>query len=290
MKKYTVGLNLPNQCGLEALESELSRIAADGFDAAEICLSSFPLVIGGRVQQRVVDYMRPILSKFKLRYTGHVGLGMDLRKMDEMKLQRMVMFASIDAAAALGLTPLTFHYEEQSRFFQREEAFLQNMYDAADYAKKLGVFITIENIETEQIGKVSDFVRLLGHENAGMTVDLGHLWLSSRYFGYDYMEALRECAPLVRHVHVNDNTGEFEPLRLTNRPVYDAMHLGDRFEYGRGDIHIPPFWGNAPLWESFTILKEAGYEGVFLLEYYNERFIPLNAGVLHEVRAALADA
>jgi sugar phosphate isomerase/epimerase len=87
------------------------------------------------------------------------------------------------------------------------------------------------------------------------------------------------------HVHLNDNTGVFEPLRITDRPRYDAMSMGARRTFGRGDIHLPPFWGAIPFAEVFALLKD--YRGMFVCEYTAQDFLPFNRAVQERVRGAV---
>lgn len=284
MRKRIVGVNVPGGTTLSALDTALQKITQDGFDAAELNLSSCPLIIGGEVQPAVLAYVKNVLEKHPLRYTGHVGYGMDLRDLQDQDTQRAVMFASIDVCAALSMSPLNFHYEEYSRKATEEHAFLSNMRNAADYAAGKGVFINIENIEVEDARYAIDAVRRLDHPNCGMTLDLGHLYISACHYGYDFLETVRSCASIVRHLHINDNHGRFEPLRLENHLLYDTLDKGYRFAYSRGDIHIPPFWGNVPLSDAFAELKKVNYDGIWLCEYYSHLFHPLNGEILSNVR------
>lgn len=288
MNQACVGINLPHDTKLSELDTALSVIAADGFDAAEICLSSCPLIIGGKLQQPVLDHMKDVLSRHNLRYTAHIGNNVNPRNPETLALHRATLLASVDACAALGMTPLTTHYEEWSMFTAWEDNFCNTMREVGAYAETKGVAVHIENIEVEYADKALDMILRIGHPNIGMTLDIGHLLLSANYFGYDMMAFVRRCAPYVRHLHVTDNTGDFETMRLTNFPLYNTLDMGYRFTFGRGDIHIPPFWGAAPLDEVFGILRAAGYDGVFLCEYYAELFAPLNGTVCETVRRHIA--
>lgn len=287
MKDIQIGINLPDSTSLEQLDGALCKLREDGFDAVEITLSSFPMIIGGVVQERVVQYVREVLCKHDLTYTAHIGMGMDLRDTVRWERHRAVLQSSIDVCAALHMKCLNLHYEEQSRHSQKEALYRSHIDFAADYAAAKGIQINIENIETERIEPLLLLLHDLCHDNVGMTVDLGHLYLSAQYFGYDFLEAVRMCAPLVRHVHVNDNTGDFESMRITDHLMYNTLDIGCRIEHGRGDIHIPPLWGKVPLREAFALLQEQGFDGVWLLEYYNERFVPFNAEIQRAVREAL---
>jgi sugar phosphate isomerase/epimerase len=290
MNDYVIGINLPDSTNLTNLEAELTRIQRDGFDACEINLSTFPLIIGGELQPMVVEHVKEILKRYPLRYTAHAGYGLDLRNLEEHTMHRAVLFSSIDACAALGITPLNLHYEVQTLYTAREKAFFDAHAEAAEYGLNLGVQINIENIEIEYASKAAEFVRAVNHPNLGMTLDLGHLFLSATHFGYDFMETVKDCAPLLRHLHINDNTGDFELLRMTNFDIYKTMDRNYRFAFGRGDIHIPPFWGKVPLKEAFTVIKKAGYQGVWLCEYYNQSFLPFNKEVQERVRREIENA
>jgi Sugar phosphate isomerases/epimerases len=290
MQQYLIGINLPSSANLNNLDAELARIEKDGFDACEINLSTAPLIIGGKVRQPVVDYVKGVLERHSLRYTAHAGYGLDLRNLEEQEMHRAVLFSSIDVCAALGINPLNLHYEVQTIYPAREEAFLKAHLEAAEYSMERGVQLNVENIEVEYAYKAAEFVRTVNHPNLGMTLDLGHLFLSSRYFGYDFMESVRDCLPLLRHIHINDNTGDFEPLRLTDFQIYNTLDRGYRFTFGRGDIHVPPFWGEAPIREALPVIKKSGYSGIWMCEYYNQSFHPFNRSVQETVRSTIESA
>jgi hypothetical protein len=60
---------------------------------------------------------------------------------------------------------------------------------------------------------VSNILRQLeavDHPNVGMCLDFGHLYLASNMLGFNYMEAVAEAAPWVRHLHMNDNFGKLD--------------------------------------------------------------------------------
>lgn len=93
------------------------------------------------------------------------------------------------------------------------------------------------------------------HPSLGLTLDLGHLYLAAGQCGFGYLDAVRQAAPCVRHVHAHDNFG-----RLGG--VYSG--LSSRLPYGDGDLHLPPGWGSIPHLESLAALD--GYEGLYVLE------------------------
>jgi len=98
-------------------------------------------------------------------------------------------------------------------------------------------------------------VRGVGHPNLGLTLDLGHLYLAANYVGFDYLDAIRQAAPYVRHLHGSDNFG-----RLGG--VFDDLQF--RIPYGDGDVHMPHGWGTLPHADALAQLPD--YEGLYVAE------------------------
>jgi sugar phosphate isomerase/epimerase len=103
-------------------------------------------------------------------------------------------------------------------------------------------------------------VEAVNHSHFGLTLDFGHLFLAANYCGFDYLEAIRQASPYIRHLHSSDNFG-----RLGG--VFEQY--SDRLPYGDGDTHIPPGWGAIPYRDALHQLGE--YHGLFVLEI-NGRF------------------
>ena len=150
------------------------------------------------------------------------------------------------------------------------------------------MLVVVENIEVELVEPVVDLVAEVDSKSLRLAFDTGHAFLASRYFKFDFFDAFKKTLPYLAHLHLSDNTGIFEELRLTDRPKYDYMPIGYRLEYGRGDIHLPPYFGKIPYDEIFGLLK--GYEGMFICEYYTERFAPFGRMVQERVRSAVSAA
>jgi len=100
-------------------------------------------------------------------------------------------------------------------------------------------------------------VKTVNHPNLGLTLDLAHLFLAAHQCGFDFLEAIRQAAPYVRHLHGNDNFGR--PGGLFDR-------LLDRLPYGDGDLHLPPGWGTIPHVGALAQLPD--YEGLYILEIH----------------------
>jgi sugar phosphate isomerase/epimerase len=282
MGETIIGVNLPsNISNYECIGQCLADLAADGFDAVEINLEMLPLIIYGQVQKDYIAIFKRVLEKYPLRYTAHIG-SVNLRTLKNFELHKQVLFASIDVCAMLGCNPLTLHFSQQSKDRWIEERFLKTHIEAADYAGQYGIKLCIENIEVETITPVVNFVRQVDRPNFGMTLDTGHAFLATQYFHLDFKEAIKECLPYISHLHLNDNMGSFEELRLTDLPAYKALPLGNRFTLGRGDIHLPPFWGGVPFRELFQSIPD--YDGIYICEYYSMYFAPFQRVIQEKVR------
>ena len=286
--KYQIGLNCPHVAA-EHLVNAIAQVADNGFDVVEYCLSDHPLIVGGQISHPYVDYIRSVFKGAPVSFTGHIGTGLDLRNTKEFALQKSTLRSSIDICETLGIRVLTLHYEDKSMHADVEQAFYDAHLEAADYALQKGVLLLIENIEIDHYQNVLEMVKKADHPNFKMTLDIGHLNLSTNFFGQNFEQAVRECAPYVRHLHISDNVGKFETMRLTNFDLYRTVPMGMRIAFGQGDIHVPPFYGTIDIPLVFRILKEAGFSGVFLCEYYNELYNPLNKSIQENVRSKVAE-
>jgi sugar phosphate isomerase/epimerase len=289
MSDLRVGVNLPGgSTDPRRLDEWLRSFEEDGFDCVEISLDTFPFIIGGAVSREWVDVVKGVLAKHRLARSAHVSLGVDLRDTATYDFQKRVLSASIEVAAALGANPLVLHYERQSRDTLVEERFRSGHREAADAASRLGLTLCIENIEVERVEPVVQLVREVDRPNFRLTFDTGHAFLAARYFHFDFLDALRMSLPFLGHLHLNDNTGDFEELRITDRVRYDTLAMGYRRTFGRGDIHLPPFWGAIPFAQMFALLSD--YRGMFVCEYTAQDFVPFNRAVQEKVRAAITTA
>ena len=242
----------------------------------------------GEICEPWVELLGRMLKEFPLEYSAHIGRGLDIRDIRNKEKHRAVLKSSIDICARLGMSPLVLHYEVKGRDQEAEKYFIQAHREAAEYAGGKGALIVVENIEVELVEPVVELVAEINSPALRMAFDTGHAFLASHYFKFDFMEAFKKTLPYLAHLHMSDNSGTFEELRITDRPKYDYLPMGYRIEYGRGDIHIPPYFGKIPYDELFGVLGE--FKGIYLCEYYVERFLPLNGLVQKKVREGILRA
>ena len=90
---------------------------------------------------------------------------------------------------------------------------------------------------------MGEHVARIDHPQVGICLDTGHGFLSSRFYGFDFLAQVRAIAPSVCHIHLTDNLGR--PLIAEDMDPDEALALG------LGDLHLLPGWGAIPLPEVF---------------------------------------
>jgi sugar phosphate isomerase/epimerase len=121
-------------------------------------------------------------------------------------------------------------------------------------------------------------VDAVDHANLSLTLDFAHLFLAANHCSFDYLEAIQQAAPYVRHLHGNDNFG-----RLGG--AFDS--LPEHIPYGDGDLHMPPGWGVIPHVKALAQLP--AYEGRYILELH-PRFYEHFSEVLETTQRIIREA
>jgi sugar phosphate isomerase/epimerase len=296
------------------LVGQLERAVQAGFDGYEFSSVAANVIRGGRVIQPELDRLKEILRGRGLHYTMHppcelrltdrTGMGRQvflscLEVCSQIGADVMVYHsaqialrhADHDTAAQL---PDAGELQEMWRY---ETAQLQEM---AAHAAGKGVTIAVENrdphlwelaalarhgkdaseLTTYHAGMRLDLlarqVEEINLPNVGICLDVGHAHLAAPYWkDADYLTAVRQCAPWVRHVHFHDNFGRLDDW---------AHSMAERLVFGEADNHMPPGWGTIPLPRVLAALRHAGYSGWLVVEI-SSRYADLVAEVAPSVRA-----
>src|SRR5690606_13169877 len=172
----------------------------------------------------------------------------------------------VRVAAALGATHMrhdaTRGYTRDARRPRSFAAILPELASACraitEYAADLGVRTLVENHgyfcqDSERLEQLADAV---GHPNFGLLADLGNFICVAE----DPPRALGRLMPFVRHVHVKD----FHLKPGTCPDPGEGWHTSRGGNYWRGSIigH-----GDVPVAQCLRLLKQAGYDGSFSIEY-----------------------
>lgn len=267
------------------LDRELSFVHDLGYEAVELAPDAFNLLFNGELHSPLVNDVVPVLKRHRFQYSVHSPAALDLRDIKDHAVHVQMAEATLEFCRLIDADVLVLHFEQQSPDPTVERAFLEAVERLADRTRELRLRIGIENIEVERVAPVLEFIRRVNRPNVGLTFDVGHAFLAARYFGFDYLEAVRAARPSLIHLHVTDNFGRYDPLRLENFTLYRTQRPRDILPVGRGDLHLPVGWGAIPYDETFAALR--GYDGSVITEYRYDLFRAHAAGLAQELRARL---
>ncbi len=252
------------------------------------------VVINGRLFPEQVSRVQAVLAEYPLRFSVHAPNRTNLAFRTDIALEKAVLTACIEFCHEIGAKTLVYHsglqaldaahtgvhslpdYDELQRGAAREVHALKAI---APIAGDMGVTIALENGDPhlweyavlkqqgKDPGQLADYhgrmritnilmqLEAVDHPAVGLCLDLAHLHLATHALGDDYLAAVQEAAPWVRHLHGNDNFGKLDI-------GFDAEK--DRLPYGEADLHLPPGWGAIPFVEVFRRLE--AYNGDMILE------------------------
>lgn len=262
-----VRLGLAIRAG-DGREEELSLAHRLGYDAIEISMDGTGIVFGGRLHpQRLREALRAFAAH-SFSYSVHSPSTLDLRDRHNREVQLDLARATLRFSREVGARVLVIHFEQRAEDREDEAAFTDAILRLSDEAGD--VLLGIENIEVERVEPVVERVREIGRPNVIMTLDVGHAVLAAAQFRFNLMDAIRAARPVVGHLHVNDNFGRYNPLRLENFTLYRTQTPADIFPLGKGDLHLPVGWGSIPLQEVLAAMD--GYRGTIVHEYRYQLF------------------
>jgi sugar phosphate isomerase/epimerase len=260
--------------GGERRDAELSLARKLGYDAVEISMDGTGMVFGGKLHPQMLREALEEFGRHDLAYSVHSPSSLDLRDRPNREIQLALARATLRFCREVGGRVVVIHFEQQSPDPEDESAFVDAVLRLSDEAGD--VLLGIENIEVERVEPVIECVRRVGRPNVVMTLDIGHAYLAAAQFRFDFAGAIRSALPSVRHVHMNDNFGRYNPLRLQDFTLYKTQTQADTFPLGKGDLHLPVGWGSIPLDQVFAILR--GFHGTVVHEYRYNLFLPYAEG------------
>jgi sugar phosphate isomerase/epimerase len=300
----------------DALAQELAKARDAGFDGYEFYVPTANTIQAGRVVQRRLDEMKEVMRGFPLRYTVHSPC--ELRLTERTGKGREVFLACLEVSRQIGAKVMVYHSAQIAlrsadqdtgdlpdaaglrEMLRHETAALKEM---GARAADMGIIIGLENRDPH-LWEVAALARhgksagdlltyhagmrldLLAQQleqvalaNVGMCLDVGHAFLAAPYWqNTDYLSAIRQAAPWIKHVHFHDNFGRLDDV---------AGSIAERLVFGEADTHAPPGWGRIPLADVLAILIQANYGGWLVLEI-RPRYEAWMAEAGATVRAMLA--
>lgn len=169
-----IGINIysPTIDGdLDLFEKALSDFQDVGFDYVEIPVDGVDAIFKGRLNWLQTRVIADILKKFKLKYTVHGPILLNLMDSSNFQLQKDIFKSGIEFTNAIGAEIFVYHsgkiplQEEIKGEGIRKDSFLklpslrkierlkkieiETLQELASFAKDLGVTIAIENISPD---------------------------------------------------------------------------------------------------------------------------------------------
>lgn len=252
---------------LSELSGLVAEFAGSDFTHLELGANGLGVVVAGVAHPARLRALRDALSGCAQRLTLHgswTGSGRVGNLLDPRSRSAQVngLLADLEIAAAIGAEVVVYHAGTLGGAFEDNAALDAGLAGERDALRRLGeqaarhgIVIAVENraptsgvIARRSYGMrldlVASQVEAVGHPNVTMCLDTGHAYLAAQYLGFDFLDAVRDVAPLVGHVHLADNFGRI------GSPEAD---LREKEFLGEGDLHLPPGWGNIPLREVLSV-------------------------------------
>ena len=249
----------------------------------EIPVHGVGAMIGGRLILKRLEEVCRLLEKFPFGYTVHAPNPLNLMDRENAVWHKQALKECLNFAAAIGSKVLVYHsgrYIPEETFHipngrkplnakLKEQMMLQEreaLLELAEVAEEMDVVIAMENARpymdaspycyAEDLFMLVNQVEIINNPFVGITLDVGHAYLASRYYGFDFLKAVAKAAPFVRHIHLHDNFGLASGSLEKKQAELMAM--------GRGDLHLPIGLGEIPISEVSALLDN--FHGVVVHE------------------------
>ena len=261
------GLNARGGEPLAALRARLAQAAATGFSHVELSGKSLGVAVSGQMLPARLAALQAALERCPVRLTLHGTNVSSARAGNLMDVttpnQRRVAEGDLALAAAIGAEVLVVHSGSLRDVYGDDDALAMAMAAERDALRALGdaagrhgIRIAVENVDPVgiyvarrayglRLERLAEQVACVDHPQVGMCLDVGHAFLAASYLGDDFLAAVRGVAPLVTHLHLNDNLGRTQ--------LDEEVDVDERLSLGDGDLHLLPGWGVVPLPEVFAM-------------------------------------
>ena len=113
----------------------------------------------------------------------------------------------------------------------------------------------------------------MNRANVQITLDIGHLFMSSQFYAFDPAEAAGSIKDLIVHTYVHDNFG--------GAIYYNQKTQTHQIPLGKADVHMPLRWGSVPFSSILSTFLHS-YSGLMIMELHS-RYL----GNLQESKANL---
>ncbi|MGI6149121.1 MAG: sugar phosphate isomerase/epimerase [Firmicutes bacterium] len=239
---------------LDVLEADLRKFAEAGFEWVEIAAHSLDVLVHGSLIPSRLHEVKRLVSSFDLKYTLHCPDPTNLMDRVFGELHKQVLHACLELAAEIEAPIVVYHCgqpdspEEEAELCKREREALAEL---GQRAQTLGVTICVENallspftfpertgFSAARIDHVVGHIEEIAHPSVKLCLDIGHGFIAANVLGFDLAEGLRRAQPYIRHLHLHDNFGLYNPN--------SGGKIINSLPFGFGDLHRAPGDGSIP--------------------------------------------
>jgi sugar phosphate isomerase/epimerase len=216
---------------LASFRRDLEAFQNMGMEAVELPVHGLDAIRNGTLDRRRVTEVLSILRDHEFAYSVHAPNPLNLMDQRDPSLHEAAFHASLEFASAVGARVLVYHagrfvpeetfpvsdgqspvWEERNRLLARESEALAELAIRWDH-----VTICVENARpylhhspycyAERLDGLGRLVGSLGLSSVRVNLDLGHLFMASRFYRFDPVDAVRGVRDIIGHVHIHDNFG-----------------------------------------------------------------------------------
>src|SRR3972149_6375037 len=272
---------------LKRLAEDLTHYRKIGMKATEIPVHGVDAIKYGRLDKGRVKMLNEILKDFDFAYSVHSPNPLNLMDRENPDLHISVLRTTLEFASEIGSKIIVYHPgryvpeeafpvngkvdipdDEKMRLLDFEASTIQDIsFEFPD------IFICMENARpylfhspycyAEQIDLLKEQVLRINRDNVKLNLDFGHLYMASKFYGFDSVMAVNDIKDLIAHTHIHDNFG--------NAVYYHEKLQTHKIPFGKGDSHMPVGWGALPVKEILSAFVDT-YRGMLMMELRSRYF------------------
>ncbi len=273
---------------LEVLIRDLSTFEALGVEAVEIPPHGLDLIANGRLRDALAREVRNILADFPFRYSVHAPNPINLMDQGAKALHASALKSTLDFASMIEAEVVVYHggrfvpeecfpvlpYVGEPKWEQKTKMWQQEIDEVSALARGYPhLVIGIENARpylhyspysyAERPDFLKNMILAIGRPNVGVALDVGHMWMASKFHRFNFLAGIEQLVPWIKHLHVHDNFG--------NAVYPHERQQTHQIPLGKGDSHMPIGWGNIPFHELMAKVLP-NFQGLIILELRSRYF------------------
>ncbi len=272
---------------LQRLRQDLEYFSQAGLAAAELPVHGLDAIKNGRLDKAQLKRIKETVQNFGSHFGGKFEGGSEYLQMELATgaIHQVEGIGGMDAE--VGAEILVYHpgryipevtfpicgkndlsnWDKQN-LLAVEAEMIQDLAD--EYPE---VTICLENARpylfhspycyAERLEPLQEQVAIIDRDNVKINLDLGHLFLSARFYGFDPVGAAAQVKDFIAHSHVHDNFG--------NAVYHHEKQQTHQIPFGKGDAHMPVGWGEIPILEILSTFLDS-YTGMLMMELRDRYF------------------